>query len=191
MSYKLWLIVAIFLFGLGLVLGLAIPAGILSLSSEDIAAIKKMADFLAPLPKSSIFIFIFVKNVSVVLISIAFSPIFCLLPIMALVLNGGLIGLVSTTVIQEKSLGYLLAGLLPHGIFELPALIMGEAVALSFGATVVLALFKKERGNLLLPNLRKNFRYLVIAFALLLVAAIVETYVTPLLLGWQARLAGG
>ncbi len=182
MSYKRWLFVAIFLFGIGLALGLATPTGILSLSSEDIAALKKLADFLAPLPKASVFIFIFIKNVSAVLISFALSPVFCLVPVIALIFNGGLIGLVSTTVIQEKSLGYLLAGLLPHGIFELPALIMGEAVALSFGTAVMLALFKKERRNLLLPNLRHNLRYLALALALFLLAAITETYITPLFL---------
>ena len=90
--------------------------------------------------------------------------------------------MVSALVIQEKSLGYLLAGLLPHGIFELPAFIMGEAVALSFGTAVTLALFKKERRKLLLPNLRQNLRYLVVALTLFLPAAIIETYITPLFL---------
>ena len=85
-------------------------------------------------------------------------------------------------VIQEESLGYLLAGLLPHGIFELPAFILGEAAALSFGTMAIVALFRKEGRNLLLPNLKQNSRYLMIALALLLPAAIIEAYVTPLLL---------
>jgi len=129
-----------------------------------------------------VFVFILINNVSVVLISFALSPVFCLAPVIALIFNGGLLGLVSASVIQEKSLGYLLAGLLPHGIFELPALIMGEAVALSFGTAVLLALFKKERRKLLLPNLRQNLRYLVVALTLFLPAAIIETYITPLFL---------
>lgn len=182
MSYKWWLLVAVFLFGIGLALGLATPGGILGVPSEDIAALEELADFVAPLPQVLVFIFIFIKNVLVILTSFVLSPVFCLVPVIALVLNGGLIGLVSTSVIQEKSLGYVLAGLLPHGIFELPALIMGEAVALSFGTAVILALLKKERGNLVLPNLRRNLKYLVIALILLLPAAIIETYVTPLLL---------
>ena len=182
MSYKWWLLVAIFLFGIGLALGLATPGGILGVPSEDIVALEELADFVAALPQALVFIFIFIKNVFAILTSFILSPVFCLVPVIALVINGGLIGLVSTSVIQEKSLGYVLAGLLPHGIFEFPALIMGEAVALSFGTAVMLALLKKERRNLLLPNLRRNLRYLVIALILLLPAAIIETYVTPLLL---------
>lgn len=182
MSYKQGLLIAAFLFGFGLALGLATPTGINSLLPEDSATLEKLADLLGPLPQSSLLLVIFVKNVSALLISLALSPIFCLTPVMALTFNGWLLGLVSTTVIQEKSLGYLLVGVLPHGIFELPALIMGEAVALSFGTAATLALFKKERRNLLRPNIRQNLRYLMVALTLLLPAAIIETYVTPLLL---------
>ena len=186
MSYKRWLFVAIFLFGIGfgggLISGLATQGDIAGLFSEDVAALGEFADLLASLPQSSVFLLILIKNTSAVLISFALSPIFCLAPVVALIFNGGLLGFVSALVIQEKSLGYLLAGLLPHGIFELPALIIGEAVALSFGTAVLLALFKKERRSQLLPHLRQNLRYLIVALALLLPAAIIETYVTPLLL---------
>ena len=90
-------------------------------------------------------------------------------------------GVVSVAVIQEKSLGYLLAGTLPHGILELPALIIGEAAAFSFGTAVMLALVNRERRKLVLPNLRQNIRYLALAVILLFPAALIETYVTPLL----------
>jgi len=186
MSYKRWLFVAIFLFGTGfgggLISGLSTPGAITDIFSEDVAALEEFVDLLASLPPLSVFLLILIKNTSAVLISFALSPIFCLVPVMALIFNGGLLGFVSALVIQEKSLGYLLAGLLPHGIFELPALIIGEAVALSFGTAVLLALFKKERRSQLLPRLRQNLRYLLIALALLLPAAIIETYITPLFL---------
>lgn len=182
MSYKWWVFIAIFLFGIGMVLGLATPADMTPLLAEDIAALEELAELLASLPQSSILVIIFIKNVSAVLISFVFSPILCLTPVMALTVNGWILGLVATSVMQEKSLGYLLAGLLPHGIFELPAFIMGEAAALNFGTAVILALFSKEKRKLLLPNLRHNLRYLAVALALFLPAAIIETYVTPLFL---------
>ena len=182
MSYKRWFFIAALLFGIGLALGLVTTTDIAGLFSEEVSVLDEFTDLLAPLPKLAFLAIIFVKNVSVLLISFALSPFFCLVPIMALTINGWIVGLVSTTVVQEKSLGYLLAGLLPHGIFELPALIMGEAVALSFGTAVILALFSKERRKLLLPNLRQNLRYLVVALTLFLPAAIIETYITPLFL---------
>jgi stage II sporulation protein M len=182
MSYKRWLIIATSLFIVGFILGLVVPASMVSFLSEEITALQELTDFLAPLPQPIVFLVIFVTNVSTLLTSFIFSPILCLWPILVLTLNGWLIAFVSVILVQEKSLGFVLAGLLPHGIFELPALILGEAAALSFGTMAILALFKKEKRKLLLPNLKQNSIYLLIALALFLLAAIIETFVTPLLL---------
>ncbi len=182
MSFKRWVIIAIFLFGVGIILGLAAPADINSLLAEDVAPLEELIDFLASLPQFALFVIIFINNAITLLLSFLLSPILCLLPILVLIVNGWLIAFVTAVVMQEKSLGFVLAGLLPHGIFELPALILGQAAALSFGTVVILALFKKERRERLLPSLKQNFRYLTLAIALLLPAAIIETYVTPLLL---------
>ncbi len=180
MSYKRWIFVAIGLFGVGIALGLATPVSIAELFSENLAAFEELAAIFVPFQVTTA-IFIFLKNVSALLISFVFSPILCLPPIIALIVNGGLISFISVLVVQEESLGVLLAGLLPHGIFELPALIMGEAAALSFGALTIVALVSKKK-DLLLPGLKQNLRYLLVACALLLPAAIIETYVTPLFL---------
>lgn len=181
MSYKLWVILAVILFGLGLAVGISSPAGAAALST-DVASLQKLSEFLATLPLPAVFVVILFKNVLALLFSFGLSPFLCLVPILALVTNGWLIGLVSNTVLGEKSVTYLLAGLLPHGIFEIPAFIMGEAVALSFGVSMIVYLFKKNSREMLMANFRRNFRYFVIALILLIPAAIMETFVTPLVL---------
>ncbi len=182
MSYKKWIIIAASLFGAGFTLGLTTPPGIFGPQANSIAALEELADFLTTLPKFLVFVIIFITNALTLVVSFILSPILCLWPILVLTLNGWLLAFVAAVIVQEKSLGFVLAGLLPHGIIELPALILAEAAALSFGTAAILALFKKERRNLLLPSLKKNLRYLLIALALLLPAAIIETFVTPLLL---------
>jgi stage II sporulation protein M len=179
-SFKTWVLVAVALFGIGIVLGLTVPMGA-DLMADDLAVLRELSTIFGPF-KITTAIFIFFKNVSALLISFLFSPILVLTPILALVVNGWLIALVSTTVVEQESLGLLLAGLLPHGVFELPALIIGEAAALSFGVMVVMSLFSAEKRKELVPNLKRNVRYLLRAFALLLPAAIIETYVTPIFL---------
>lgn len=181
MSYKRWIFVAVGLFAIGIAVGLAIPTDIADFLAEDLAALEELGIIFGPFQISTA-IFIFFKNVSALLLSFIFSPILCLTPIIALLANGLVISFVSALVVQEESLGFLLAALLPHGIFELPALIIGEAAALSFGAMAIVALISKQKRNQLLPNLKQNLRYLVIAFALLLPAAIIETYISPLFL---------
>ncbi len=183
MSYKWWLFTAISLFAIGLVFGLATSERISGLLAEERTNLEKLANILTSLPEPSLFALNFAKNVSAVLLSIVLSPILFLVPVLALLLNGWLLGIVSIMVIQEKSVGFLLAGLLPHGIFELTALFIGEAVALSFGAAVILALWKGKGVNLR-QNLRQSLRFLALAFALFLLAAVIETYLTPLFLRW-------
>ncbi len=181
MNYRRWVFVAVAIFAIGLVLGLATPSGIAGLISEEITLLEELGGILAP---SSIFtlVFILINNVVAVLVSFFLSPILCLMPILSLTINGCLLSFVAASVAQEESIGFVLAALLPHGIVELPALIMAQAAALSFGAMAMMALVKKEKRKLLLPNFKKNLRYLLIALALLVLAAIIETYVTPLLL---------
>jgi len=180
MSYKKWVLVAVSLFGVGLVMGLAIPPNF-NLAGEALASLEELGQLLAPFSILTA-ILIFVKNASTLVFSFILSPLLCLVPIISLTVNGCIVSLVSTVVVQEKSLGFLLVGLLPHGIFELPAFIIGQAAALSFGAMVLVALFKKEKRGLLSGSLKQNLKYLALALALLLPAAILETYVTPWLL---------
>jgi len=182
MSYKRWLLIAIVLYGIGLLLGILLPVENTAPVAAEVIAIEEMAGLLSSLSPLAICIFIFLKNVIALLISFILSPFFCIVPVLALILNGGVIGLVSILVIGEESIGFLLAALLPHGIIELPAFFMGQAVALSFGTSVTLAIFSKEKRKLVLPNLKQNSKYLLISLALLIPAAIIETYVTPLFL---------
>jgi stage II sporulation protein M len=48
----------------------------------------------------------------------------------------------------------------------------------------IIALFKKEKRGLFLPSLKQNLRYLILAVALMLPAAAIETFLTPLLVGY-------
>lgn len=181
MSYKKWLLVTIFLFSIGLVFGLMPPKGFDDLMSENLVALEELAGVLAPFTFTTL-IFIIVKNSLALILSFALSPLLCLIPILSLVVNGSVIGFVSARVVEEESLGVLLAGILPHGIFEIPALIIGLAAALSFGTVAMLSPFSQEKRAQLLPSLKHNLRYLLIALALLVPAAIIETFITPLLL---------
>ena len=181
MKYRYWLFIAIFLFAVGMTCGLVLPGSTASFLAEDLAALRELGSILGPFQLTTA-MFIFLKNVSALLFSFLLSPILCLVPLLALTVNGWLLSFVSLVVVQEESLGFLLSGLLPHGIIELPAVIIGEAAALSFGVLAITALVSKKRRNQFTPGLKQNLKYLVLACLLLLPAAIIETYLTPLLI---------
>ena len=170
---------AISLFAIGLIFGLYPPAFLADLISESLVALEELGTTLEPSTLTMLVAIIF-KNSLAILVSFAFSPLLCIIPIMTLVLNGSIISFVSAGVVGEKSLGFLLAGVLPHGIIELPALIIGLAASLSFGTMVVWSLFSKEKRSILVPTFKRDLKYLLIALALLVPAAIIETFVTPL-----------
>ena len=178
MSYKKWVLVAISLFVIGLIVGFVAPAS--SVISEDITALEEFGSMLTSQPPIVAAILIFARNASVLVFSFLLSPILCLLPIAVLTVNGWVIAFVAALVAEITSVGFVLAALLPHGIVEIPALILGEAAALSFGSIVITGIFNKQKRGLIIPNLKHNLRYLAISLALLLPAAFIETFVTPL-----------
>jgi stage II sporulation protein M len=182
MSYRKWVIIAASLFVIGLILGFVTPDSLASLFSEDVASLGQLGDFIMPFSTGTV-VFIWAKNALSLLLSFFLSPFFFIVPLVALTVNGWLLTVIAALVANEKSLGYVLVGLLPHGIVELPAFIIGEAAALSFGAMAMLAVFSPQRRAQFLPNFKQNLKYLALALALLVPAAIIETYFTPWLLG--------
>lgn len=106
------------------------------------------------------------------------------LPALTLLSNGVLIGVLAGVYCTTEGLGLglFLAGILPHGIFEIPALLFSGAcgVALCLNTTRFL-LGRSARP--LAPMLEDLLRVLLLVVAPLTVAAaLVECYVTPLLL---------
>ena len=186
MRYKHWILVAIGLFGVGLVLGLAVPGEIAGLLAGNVAALKELSANLVPFEFSTA-LFILRNNVIALLFSFIFSPILCLVPILALTVNGGLISFVSAIVVQEKSLGFVLAGLAPHGIFELPAIIIGEAAALSFGAMVVSLLLRQESRSVLVSAVKRDWGHILLALILLFVAGLFHAIIILALLEEPTR----
>ena len=180
MSYKKWVLVAASLFVIGLIIGLFSPGK--SILSQDITGLEEFSGLLAGQPPVVAAVLIFIRNASVVVFSFFFSPVLCLLPIGVLVINGWIIALVAGLVAQVTSVGFVLSALMPHGVIEIPALILGESAALSFGTIVITGIFNKQKRGLIAPGFKRNSRYLIISLGLLLPAAFIEVFVTPLLL---------
>jgi len=74
-------------------------------------------------------------------------------------------------------------GLLPHGIFEIPALILASAAMLRIGVVLVTPQMGRSLGEVVLELLADWTKIAIgLVVPLLLVASVIETYVTPVLL---------
>jgi uncharacterized membrane protein SpoIIM required for sporulation len=166
-----------------------VPGMLSNISSKDIAAFVKSAGQSAGIAQQGVHLsafFIFGNNVRSTLLAFLGGIVsFSVLGMLAYLVNvgfvGGLLGLV-------KLMGYsptllFVAGLLPHGIFEIPAQIISGAIILRIGAVLVTPQLGKSMGQMvleLLADWAKIFIGLVIP--LLAVAAVIEAYVTPMIL---------
>ncbi len=113
--------------------------------------------------------------------AVSFSVLGVILYMVNIGLIGGLFGVFQLIGLDAWPL--FTAGVLPHGIFELPALMLGSAAMLYFGANIVTPQVGKSMGEVvieLLADWMKIFFGLVLP--LLAIAAVIETYVTPTLL---------
>jgi uncharacterized membrane protein SpoIIM required for sporulation len=74
-------------------------------------------------------------------------------------------------------------GLLPHGIFEIPALVLASAAMLRIGVVLVTPQIGRSLGEVVVELLADWAKIAVgVILPLLLVAAVIETYITPVLL---------
>jgi stage II sporulation protein M len=105
-----------------------------------------------------------------------------------LLLNGVFIGAVATAAGFTRGIAYPVLGLVPHGVFEIPAFILGFTSIIRWQVTVVEAVMSKITGEKVnRPKFRQGLKDTVIlavaSVILFVIAALIETYVTPYLLG--------
>lgn len=127
---------------------------------------------------------LFFNNIRASFWSILYGFIpFLYLPALSLGINGSLLGLFAAYYIrQDLSLRYYLAGVVPHGIFELPALILALALGLYLCRCITDYVRRNTKGTVL-PALKQILRaFLLRVLPLLMAASVMEAYVTPAVL---------
>jgi stage II sporulation protein M len=105
-----------------------------------------------------------------------------------LLLNGGVIGIVAVVAGMTHGVFYPIVGLTPHGILEIPAFILQFASIIRWHVTTVDAIMAKITGEELegakfKRGVKDTLILAVSSVILFMIAAAVETYITPYLLG--------
>ena len=124
---------------------------------------------------------IFLNNALKCLLVIVLGLALGIAPALFMLANGLILGIVIGVTIRGTSLSYVLVGTIPHGVIEIPMVLISSAIGLKLGVDLMLKLFRKK------VSIGKEIRegltmYFVYIMPLLLLAAIIETFVTgPLL----------
>lgn len=185
------LLLAALLFIAGGVIGWIGTGSLQQLLNEQLRGISEISGDLreSSNPQWSFFVFIFLNNSIKSVVIIFLGALFGILPAFFLLINGAVIGyLIHLSAIQGQDLFTLIVkGLLPHGIIEIPAIIIACAFGLKFGSKTLSSLFRAGKRNQEESGswsffMRQTFTASVWIVILLFVAAIIESTITFALL---------
>ncbi len=134
--------------------------------------------FIKLLPPVVVFAVIFLNNTVKSFVAMILGLFFGLAPLFFVFINGYLIGVVVYVVGLRMGLKRVIMLLVPHGVIEIPAILL----ACSYGLWLGRMFFKRVRGERI--SIRECIRTAVVVYAktvipMLLLAAFVETFITP------------
>ena len=142
-----------------------------SLAEKILQFIEELLEKTQGMNFIELFWFIFWNNLKVSFIGIISGILFGVFPLLTSIANGYLLGFVSHIVTLEENF-LSLWRILPHGIFELPAVFISLGLGLKLGMFI----FQKKRVKYLKENLYKSLGvFFLIVLPLLIIAAIIES----------------
>ena len=122
------------------------------------------------LSASQLMRFIFFNNIKSSFFGMALGIFFGIFPVFVAILNGYILGFVSEMSVSNAGI-FSLVWLLPHGIFELPAIFLSLAMGLKLGTFA----FQKDKQKFLREDIWRIIKiFLLIILPLLVIAAIIE-----------------
>ena len=176
-SISIYIAVSVFLFALTAVMGYfaaALDPELAAQWTSQLEALKWIMDQ----PPFLIMMIIFFKNLLACTLSVLLGIGLGLVPLMVVTTNGFLLGIVAYGAIQKAGVLYLMAGILPHGIIELPVVLLSIAIGFRLGYLLVMTVTREEAD--LAGETRIALHFLVSWITpLLFLAAAIETFITP------------
>ncbi|MFX3631233.1 MAG: stage II sporulation protein M [Candidatus Pristimantibacillus sp.] len=143
------------LFFAGVVMG-GIPTAFSNYLEEQIQSLSGLANTLneSANPTLAFIIFIFINNAVKAIFIIYLGSLLGILPAIFLVFNGMVIGFLMQHVANTQGIGEmftLIIGLIPHGIIEIPAIVIACAYGMKFGKLII-----NKMGSILFPVKKKE-----------------------------------
>jgi stage II sporulation protein M len=125
---------------------------------------------------------VFINNAIKVLLLVLLGILVGLPPLLFIAVNGFVLGGLGAALESVMGWRYVLASFVPHGVIEIPLILLAAALGLTVGLESFKWLGRREsRVKLQLSNgLRVYVRWILPGLA---VAAIIEVFVTPSLMG--------
>jgi len=143
-------------------------------ASEDLSFIKNLTHL-------DIFLFILLNNTLKAFIIMLLGVLWGVIPVLFILFNGYAIGIVTAVVGVNTGFMSILLGTIPHGIFEIYAILLAASYGVWLGEKFVKKL--KNKSIPLVSYIKISVsKFFKIVFPLLILAALIETFTTRWLL---------
>ncbi len=165
------------IFILSIVIGLLISSENPTLSENYFKTLKNLFDWIKTLNPVIIMLVIFLNNALKSLIALVLGIGFGIIPLLFVAANGVIIGILADLVSKQQGTAFFIAATLPHGVIEIPMILLSASIGLRLGYVMYLSLkgIKTEK-----HEFETGFMfYMKWIVPLFFVAAIIETFVTP------------
>lgn len=169
---------SVFIFGLTTVMGYYAAAVDPELASNWTKELE-MLKWILDQPPILIMIIIFLKNLLASAMAMLLGLGLGLIPLMVVTSNGFLLGIVGYAAVQKAGFLFLAAGILPHGIIELPVVLVSIAIGFRLGYLLALTLAKEKVDLSGETRMAIHFLWHWVT-PLLFLAAAIETFITPI-----------
>lgn len=145
---------------------------------KSLAGLEGMVDSIKDLSPFGVMLRIFINNAMAMFFAIVFGVILGLVPLFVLLLNGFVIGTVIHMLAAEHGFLFIAAGLIPHGVIEIPMLLLSTSIGLRIGVQVWNVLLKRPSNakEELAKGIQFFFNWMLV---LIFLAALIETFITP------------
>lgn len=162
----IWIILGLFLISILIGFFISPPT---SISEKIMQYLSELLEKTSGMSSLELTKFIFLNNIQSSFFGMAFGVFLGIFPLIYTFVNGYVLGFVASMSVQTSGI-LSLWRIFPHGIFELPAVIISFALGLKIG----LSLFKRNQ-NVFLEYIKKSLKvFLLIILPLLIIAAIIE-----------------
>lgn len=179
-ALKSYLLVLTLVFSAAFLGGTLAPA---SVRVEATKAFRSVAETYAPLSGGMLFFALLLHNLTASILILMSGVLGGIVPIVSIGSNGFFLGVLYRQATEMAGFPDAALKVLPHGIVEIPALLLAAAYGLWLGVTAVRRMRGKE-STLLRFHIEHAFRrYFAVVFPLLVVAAAIETA----LILWSSR----
>ncbi len=174
------ILIIICIFVIFVLAGLFVPIQNLGLPENYIQMLKNSLDWIKGLNPVEILLVIFLNNAVKCFFAIVLGVGLGIIPILFVGGNGLILGLVAIETFNEKGLNFVLAALLPHGIIEIPMILISAGLGLRLGVYMY-NFIRGEKIDMRYELVKSLQIFTRIIMPLLFLAATIETFVTPVI----------